>query len=100
MRHLLLVELNADKHFQKKPFNFMQWALGHLGHPRGHPKGHPGFSISHSFINILLISRYVTHFSISFNRGFAPGWTERVSPGVWEIVVAGCLGETLVAGSQ
>jgi hypothetical protein len=90
MRHLLLVELNADNHFQKKPFNFMQWALGHLGHPRGHP----GFSISHSFIDILLISRYVTHFSISLHRGFAPGWTEGVSQGVWEIVVAGCLGDS------
>ena len=86
---LLLVELDADKHLQKKPFNFMSRALGHIPSP-----------VDVRFLNIPLIYQYPTHFSIChsfldiFCMAFAPGWTEGVSPGVWEIVVAGCLGDS------
>ena len=92
MRHLLLVELNADNPLKKKPFNFMQWALGT---PPGPPPGgtpvsrYPThLSISYSFLDMSLISRYL------YIGGFAPGWTEGVSQGVWERLVAGCLGDS------
>jgi len=80
--------------FKKKPFNFMQWALGPPPGPPPVSRYPTHLSISYSFLDMSLISRYVTHFSISLHRGFVPGWTVGVSPGVWERLVAGCLGDS------